>query len=127
MFHRSVASLFPLLPHWCNGEGVTKGREICAETRRPAGKTVLRLEPVPEAIDEFIEELFGLPGIMLHREPGLRDGSANEGMLLGVLLVQAKVNCAQAETNLQQAKANEETLPQLRHEYPEHIWKGGHH
>ena len=34
---------------------------------------------------------------------------ANEGVHWGALLLQAKANCAHAEANLQQAKANEET------------------
>ena len=46
-------------------------------------------EPVHRRVqrqcDEFIDELLDVSGVTLHRELGLRDGSANEGLLWGAL------------------------------------------
>ena len=91
---------------------MTWGRSSCVGPTRSVGMKQcrdMRGEPVPKAIDDFIDEMLGLVGVSFHLELQFRNGSANEGVFWSALLLQAKAKCVQAEANFQQEEANEET------------------
>ena len=69
------------------------------------GGSVIGGAQVPKAIDDFIDELLGMSG--MSESMGQRVGSANEGVMWGAVLLQARASCTQAGANLQQARANE--------------------
>ena len=71
-------------------------------------------EPLPNAIDEFIEELLGLLGTTLHWEPkGAWRWECNRRGCCGVPSCCRRKPIARRPKRLQQAKANEETPQNL--------------
>ena len=62
------------------------------------GGSVIGGVQVPKAIDDFIDELLGMSGML--ESMGQRVGTASDGTIWGALLLQARANCVYAEANL---------------------------